>query len=239
MLAGGNSEKIKRGIAAVRSIRAAAIKAHRAPPNTCRICFEESGDFISPCHCRGTQQYVHKHCVWRWRLRFPPNDERYILCGVCKGVYTTNEVPAEIRRPVLIRLRDDDRCVVERRIAFALLLMVNLGVLFWTCAEFHVLVRPNYMRHHSHPLKYGLLGLHCVNHITVSILPTFDRSPPGCKQMMSFGGVGLMGLVGGATALIVGVPVIMYSLTAVSAMVVIPYLLAALPRRRRLAVLPL
>ena len=41
----------------------------------CRICFEpasevegeQSGELISPCACKGTQQYVHKSCLARWQ----------------------------------------------------------------------------------------------------------------------------------------------------------------------------
>jgi len=41
----------------------------------CRFCFEpssevegeQSGELISPCACKGTQQYVHKSCLARWQ----------------------------------------------------------------------------------------------------------------------------------------------------------------------------
>ncbi|CAB4302573.1 unnamed protein product [Prunus armeniaca] len=35
----------------------------------CRICLdtEEGEDLIAPCHCRGTQKYVHRSCLDNWR----------------------------------------------------------------------------------------------------------------------------------------------------------------------------
>ncbi|XP_022716440.1 uncharacterized protein LOC111275362 isoform X4 [Durio zibethinus] len=34
----------------------------------CRICLEiEGDDLIAPCHCKGTQKYVHRSCLDNWR----------------------------------------------------------------------------------------------------------------------------------------------------------------------------
>ncbi|XP_021761923.1 E3 ubiquitin-protein ligase MARCH8-like [Chenopodium quinoa] len=34
----------------------------------CRICLEIEGeDLIAPCHCKGTQKYVHRSCLDNWR----------------------------------------------------------------------------------------------------------------------------------------------------------------------------
>lgn len=34
----------------------------------CRICLDSEGeDLIAPCHCRGTQKYVHRSCLDNWR----------------------------------------------------------------------------------------------------------------------------------------------------------------------------
>uniref|UniRef100_A0A804NHY6 RING-CH-type domain-containing protein n=1 Tax=Zea mays TaxID=4577 RepID=A0A804NHY6_MAIZE len=41
----------------------------------CRICLEsesEPGDvLISPCMCKGTQQFVHRSCLDHWRKELP------------------------------------------------------------------------------------------------------------------------------------------------------------------------
>lgn len=34
----------------------------------CRICLDTEGeDLIAPCHCKGTQKYVHRSCLDNWR----------------------------------------------------------------------------------------------------------------------------------------------------------------------------
>ncbi|XP_022724168.1 E3 ubiquitin-protein ligase MARCH8-like isoform X4 [Durio zibethinus] len=34
----------------------------------CRICLDiEGDDLIAPCHCKGTQKYVHRSCLDNWR----------------------------------------------------------------------------------------------------------------------------------------------------------------------------
>lgn len=34
----------------------------------CRICLDLGGeDLIAPCHCKGTQKYVHRSCLDNWR----------------------------------------------------------------------------------------------------------------------------------------------------------------------------
>ncbi|XP_010273535.1 PREDICTED: uncharacterized protein LOC104609042 isoform X2 [Nelumbo nucifera] len=34
----------------------------------CRICLDTEGeDLIAPCHCKGTQKYVHRSCLDHWR----------------------------------------------------------------------------------------------------------------------------------------------------------------------------
>jgi hypothetical protein len=35
----------------------------------CRICLEEDRpeDMIAPCRCKGTQKYVHRDCLDKWR----------------------------------------------------------------------------------------------------------------------------------------------------------------------------
>lgn len=34
----------------------------------CRICLDSEGeDLIAPCHCKGTQKYVHRSCLDNWR----------------------------------------------------------------------------------------------------------------------------------------------------------------------------
>lgn len=41
---------------------------------------------ISPCVCKGSQKYVHAHCLRMWRWGFP-NQENYWKCPTCKFRY--------------------------------------------------------------------------------------------------------------------------------------------------------
>ena len=50
----------------------------------CRICFDETGPFVSPCQCRGTAQYIHSKCLERY-IEFYP--ER--ICHVCRTILKT------------------------------------------------------------------------------------------------------------------------------------------------------
>lgn len=52
--------------------------------HTCRICLENYPfDFISPCNCRGSLQYVHKTCLDEWRLRHHADHSNRIRCQEC------------------------------------------------------------------------------------------------------------------------------------------------------------
>ncbi|KAF5385503.1 hypothetical protein D9757_005351 [Collybiopsis confluens] len=53
----------------------------------CRICFEGAdaepdSKFIRPCLCKGSMQYVHVHCLQRWR-NSSQNRSAFYKCGQC------------------------------------------------------------------------------------------------------------------------------------------------------------
>ena len=52
----------------------------------CRICFEEDdgGEYISPCLCKGTQKYIHRDCLNRWRDMHSFDSEKRNSCEICK-----------------------------------------------------------------------------------------------------------------------------------------------------------
>ena len=54
-------------------------------PNECRYCLEGGGLLISPCACSGTNQYVHRECLDRWRSTNPDYDR---ICRECNTPYT-------------------------------------------------------------------------------------------------------------------------------------------------------
>lgn len=52
----------------------------------CRICLDSGGeDLIAPCHCKGTQKYVHRSCLDNWRS----TKEGYAFahCTECRAVF--------------------------------------------------------------------------------------------------------------------------------------------------------
>lgn len=52
----------------------------------CRICFDIEGeDLIAPCHCRGTQKYVHRSCLDNWRST--KEGFAFAHCTECRAVF--------------------------------------------------------------------------------------------------------------------------------------------------------
>jgi len=58
----------------------------------CRICIESERpeEMISPCHCRGTQRYVHRDCLDQWREQHI--NRSYYRCSVCHYEYKISRV---------------------------------------------------------------------------------------------------------------------------------------------------
>jgi len=55
---------------------------------TCRLCWgeEDEGPLVQPCACRGSQKWIHKHCLEKWRRTSPKKDAAY-RCGQCMNTY--------------------------------------------------------------------------------------------------------------------------------------------------------
>ncbi|KAI3684104.1 hypothetical protein L6452_33323 [Arctium lappa] len=52
----------------------------------CRICLDTEGeDLIAPCHCRGTQKYVHRSCLDNWRST--REGFAFSHCTECRAVF--------------------------------------------------------------------------------------------------------------------------------------------------------
>ena len=56
-------------------------------PLTCRICYEEGGDLIRPCACKGTAGNIHVHCLKHWVKESGKN-----TCEICKTEYAQHDV---------------------------------------------------------------------------------------------------------------------------------------------------
>ncbi|XP_021889019.1 E3 ubiquitin-protein ligase MARCH1 [Carica papaya] len=52
----------------------------------CRICLDVGGeDLIAPCHCKGTQKYVHRSCLDNWRST--KEGFAFSHCTECRAVF--------------------------------------------------------------------------------------------------------------------------------------------------------
>ena len=47
----------------------------------------EDGRLISPCHCKGSQKYVHEGCLQAWRMARPLAERNYWKCPTCGFEY--------------------------------------------------------------------------------------------------------------------------------------------------------
>lgn len=55
----------------------------------CRICLEidQQEDIISPCLCKGSQEFVHQSCLKMWLLRSEKDEKELTCCEVCRGKF--------------------------------------------------------------------------------------------------------------------------------------------------------
>ncbi|RYG59182.1 E3 ubiquitin-protein ligase MARCH, partial [archaeon] len=57
----------------------------------CRICFERDesiSTLISPCNCKGSSLYVHKHCLDMWQdVAVQTGWRKTVQCSVCKAYF--------------------------------------------------------------------------------------------------------------------------------------------------------
>ena len=61
----------------------------------CKFCYEFSGILETLCECKGSNQYIHKECLYDWQLKTILNQSTHpkyqvhsdIICGVCNTEY--------------------------------------------------------------------------------------------------------------------------------------------------------
>ncbi|XP_062109920.1 uncharacterized protein LOC133821789 isoform X2 [Humulus lupulus] len=52
----------------------------------CRICLDSEGeDLIAPCHCKGTQKFVHRSCLDNWRST--KEGFAFAHCTECRAMF--------------------------------------------------------------------------------------------------------------------------------------------------------
>ena len=61
----------------------------------CKFCYESSGILETVCECKGSNQYIHKECLYDWQLKTILNQSTHpkyqinsdTICSVCKSEY--------------------------------------------------------------------------------------------------------------------------------------------------------
>lgn len=62
---------------------------------SCKFCYESYGILETVCECKGSNQYIHKECLYDWQLKTILNQSTHpkyqinsdIICSVCKSEY--------------------------------------------------------------------------------------------------------------------------------------------------------
>ncbi|CAO2176752.1 unnamed protein product [Urochloa humidicola] len=86
-----------------------------SPAACCRICLSSDGDkLISPCMCKGTQQFVHRTCLDHWRA--VKEGTAFSHCTTCKAQFH-----------LLVEFLEDDMC---RRMKFQLFVARDVILVF-------------------------------------------------------------------------------------------------------------
>lgn len=54
-------------------------------PKYCKICYGGGRNLISPCDCKGSIKYIHKHCLLKW-IKISESKK----CEICNSKYRVN-----------------------------------------------------------------------------------------------------------------------------------------------------
>ncbi|GBM77723.1 E3 ubiquitin-protein ligase MARCH3 [Araneus ventricosus] len=98
----------------------------------CRICYNGPSKerLLRPCKCKGTIEFVHRHCLERWL-----ESTNYETCELCHHHFTTRRTRKSFwewcRQP---ETRHDRRNFVGDFTCFAFLTPLGIAT-FWLCAE--------------------------------------------------------------------------------------------------------
>ena len=51
------------------------------------MCLDGEGVFIAPCDCRGSQEWVHRECLDRWRSAHGAESDNFRRCEICTAEF--------------------------------------------------------------------------------------------------------------------------------------------------------
>ncbi|GMH59551.1 hypothetical protein TrLO_g7111 [Triparma laevis f. longispina] len=156
-----------------RSPPSTANENNNSPP-TCRICFgnadSSNSPLISPCHCRGTQQFVHLNCLNHWR-RSTTNPAALRQCQTCQYQYN-------IARSKLSIVICDHRTIYSVAISLLILITLTLGNLTTKLLS--------YFGCHPASYIYSLARYNRRNFYQIFQTENFDELVVGCFMAGAF-----------------------------------------------------
>ena len=87
-----------------------------AQESVCRFCFSSEGELISPCMCRGSNEWVHLECLRQWQKnvlltqsthpKYQTSIDR--ICNVCLEPFTGKGIPLSRHEQIMSYLGGDD-----------------------------------------------------------------------------------------------------------------------------------
>jgi len=180
-----------------QAYREASDKQNPTPPlvfnvhdRVCRNCHDDQGDdFIAPCNCSGSIQWVHRKCLDEWRS-VSPNPQSFYRCDVCHYAYEFREVEEQnggscSSSNLKIHL------LIIRDILFGIFIWQSIvwgiaGIMYAT--EFHAFASDMFDWHWPDlAIDYigGLVGFFCLVGIMFFLIMLFASCPCCCCHSTS------------------------------------------------------
>lgn len=91
----------------------------------CRFCFDNDGNMIAPCNCKGSSKWVHVGCFVKWILR-SPNPQR---CEICNKAYVDGPISPPPTPPSdVVTYFDSDLALSDLTFMFRAFLKIANGL---------------------------------------------------------------------------------------------------------------
>lgn len=121
----------------------------------CRICLDNEGeDLIAPCHCKGTQKYVHRSCLDNWRST--KEGFAFAHCTECRARFLLRpNVPSDrwwLRLKFQFLVARDHAFIF----IFVQLIVASLGVLVY---KFYGEELREMFGYHEHPYGFYIMAV--------------------------------------------------------------------------------
>jgi hypothetical protein len=173
----------------------------------CRICLDEEDtdhNFIVPCKCKGSQKYIHRHCLDQWRSQIPngqgsfgigarpiPESDNFRRCNTCLFEYVIDLVPQNPKEEQR-RLEEYSRLVNRDIFIVVVIIVLVIGILAMICYvidDGFIRKRLNRWIPFDNEIIFYILTSLCVVFLTIAIivLVLFNVSPYGMNNYAVLG----------------------------------------------------